>query len=847
MSERCLTAAEALKKKGNAAHKRGEFHLAAQLYGEAIHAAAGHSEILRLLHSNRSASFLAAGQASDAISEANLCIAADSSWAKGHYRLGKALEVIGLVQDALSAFKDALALMPEDAELSTAVSNCMAIVATKETVPAARCDDKASLPSGKADSRVRNPNYQKMAIAHAKVLIDAGDWQTLRETFCPIGYNLADGCEHAPEPEVLRMVVCSSQHLDYLASCIRDPLHELHHCALQIMFQCALWSAELTVCISKSESVVAAMAESLRLAPCLDRSWGTAEWDQWALLLRLCRKGKSSRLETSFCKYRLCDVIAAVLSELARHGDTFIPKYVSGRRLALWHIPLEIWACFASDRQSTAFSKVFVSDNFLSRRLGVTVCLILKELDSKGYSGLVDSSCVNSDFLLIMDGISHMVLGSILPPLVREQVQSNSLLAAYAKGEFRKAVIAKDSSTGEDIESSRWYEHEDISLPWSPHLLAKLRQFLSEKGSAWTHYMECPGRVQSSEQAQAHDVSAWPFNHEQGHCANCGMPPPKGHKLKSCQVCQAIKYCGKQCSHQHWHIHKMQCTGMSPSGISTNAQQIFKSSVKLEIGCTVQVQNLTCDTSFNDRLGTLAAFRIAGSDLAQVVLKGSRESLAISVDNLVVIKGPPFLGDHEAAPPIPDDDVWENIRTALAWAEKSGSSVKVRSVKGVGIVVQTSGTKDFERPDIKARIEFLQHCVHERALLSTKCSDNMVSKSAYLAYNRKNVSAPKGKSSFDWWDDGTPQKVQQQLSEHTFEVKADWTCRGTGFSDFRLFDHALGKLSAKKTRQRRQTRFKEWFTSGQCAACQFRNLETVPVFVMEDEVWKMCHAPQSVA
>ncbi len=40
------------------------------------------------------------------------------------------------------------------------------------------------------------------------------------------------------------------------------------------------------------------------------------------------------------------------------------------------------------------------------------------------------------------------------------------------------------------------------------------------------------------------------------------------------------------------------------------------------------------------------------------------------------------------------------------------------------------------------------------------------------------------------------------------------TCQGSGYAEFALFDHALGRHSEKKRRQHRAARFKEWYVPG---------------------------------
>jgi tetratricopeptide (TPR) repeat protein len=115
-------AAECLREQGSKAFATKEYEEALRCYS---HALVGLPSDPKLL-SNLSATHLALRQIPQAVEAARRCVRADSTWAKGFYRLGAALQLAGNLHDAFAAFRQALTLEPANAHLRERVSSLQA-------------------------------------------------------------------------------------------------------------------------------------------------------------------------------------------------------------------------------------------------------------------------------------------------------------------------------------------------------------------------------------------------------------------------------------------------------------------------------------------------------------------------------------------------------------------------------------------------------------------------------------------------------------------------------------------------------------------------------------------------
>lgn len=106
--------AEALKQQGNAAVAARKLPRAVELFTEALAA----DPTNHTVYSNRSGVHLDLGDAAAAEADAREAVAHAPQWAKGHFRLGAALEAQGRHDEAARAYGDALALDPGNADLA---------------------------------------------------------------------------------------------------------------------------------------------------------------------------------------------------------------------------------------------------------------------------------------------------------------------------------------------------------------------------------------------------------------------------------------------------------------------------------------------------------------------------------------------------------------------------------------------------------------------------------------------------------------------------------------------------------------------------------------------------------
>jgi len=104
---------------------KGNKHLSAKEFDEAI---AAYTEAINLnpkdhvFFSNRSAAYLSKGDASNALSDGERCVALNAGWAKGYTRKGAALHSLKKYDEAVEAYNAGLAIAPEDAGLKSGLA-----------------------------------------------------------------------------------------------------------------------------------------------------------------------------------------------------------------------------------------------------------------------------------------------------------------------------------------------------------------------------------------------------------------------------------------------------------------------------------------------------------------------------------------------------------------------------------------------------------------------------------------------------------------------------------------------------------------------------------------------------
>ncbi|SJX62428.1 probable STI1-Hsp90 cochaperone [Sporisorium reilianum f. sp. reilianum] len=112
-----------LKAKGNAAFAAKDYQGAIQNYNDAIAAATSPEDNIHVLYSNRSACYAGLRDWSKALDDADACIKANPSFAKGYGRKGAALHGARRLEDAVDAYDAGLKIAPEDAGLKKGLAD----------------------------------------------------------------------------------------------------------------------------------------------------------------------------------------------------------------------------------------------------------------------------------------------------------------------------------------------------------------------------------------------------------------------------------------------------------------------------------------------------------------------------------------------------------------------------------------------------------------------------------------------------------------------------------------------------------------------------------------------------
>lgn len=114
---------DALKAAGNDAVQKGNYAAAVDLYAQALATAdVGKADEIAALHSNCSFAYLKLGQLSQALEEANKCVAATPDWSKGHFRCAEAYFALRDYASAAKAYERASTLSPDDGTVKKRVS-----------------------------------------------------------------------------------------------------------------------------------------------------------------------------------------------------------------------------------------------------------------------------------------------------------------------------------------------------------------------------------------------------------------------------------------------------------------------------------------------------------------------------------------------------------------------------------------------------------------------------------------------------------------------------------------------------------------------------------------------------
>jgi stress-induced-phosphoprotein 1 len=110
------------KERGNTALQSGLHTEAITAYTQAI-ALDGNQHTF---YSNRSVAYLSYDNPSEALNDAETCIAMNPSWPKGWLRKGAALKGLGLYDEAIAAYKEGLGRDPDNAALQSGLEDAEA-------------------------------------------------------------------------------------------------------------------------------------------------------------------------------------------------------------------------------------------------------------------------------------------------------------------------------------------------------------------------------------------------------------------------------------------------------------------------------------------------------------------------------------------------------------------------------------------------------------------------------------------------------------------------------------------------------------------------------------------------
>jgi len=128
VNEKSITEGTKLKESGNKLFRQNQFKDAIEMYSQGISLPDLPDDILAVLYSNRSGTYLKLEKTEknirNASDDAKRAVKAQPTWWKSHYRLGSAYEAKKKLSKALSEYTIALALDPTQVEVSSAISGC---------------------------------------------------------------------------------------------------------------------------------------------------------------------------------------------------------------------------------------------------------------------------------------------------------------------------------------------------------------------------------------------------------------------------------------------------------------------------------------------------------------------------------------------------------------------------------------------------------------------------------------------------------------------------------------------------------------------------------------------------
>jgi stress-induced-phosphoprotein 1 len=113
-----MSTADAFKAEGNKALTEKRYDEAITAYTKAIELSPND----HVFYSNRSAAYLSKGDAEAALSDGEMCVKLNPSFAKGHGRIGAAYHKMGMYAEAVNTYESGLTVCPDDASLKASLA-----------------------------------------------------------------------------------------------------------------------------------------------------------------------------------------------------------------------------------------------------------------------------------------------------------------------------------------------------------------------------------------------------------------------------------------------------------------------------------------------------------------------------------------------------------------------------------------------------------------------------------------------------------------------------------------------------------------------------------------------------
>jgi tetratricopeptide (TPR) repeat protein len=155
-----------LKDKGNALFEQGDSAGASAVYTEALsYCTEDDREIKRILHSNRSAARLKAGDAEGALKDSEICLVLGPSWSKGYARRAAALFRLGRFQDAAKSYEQALLGDPFNVSLQDGLAKAKLAAADPSAAERIRQEASQAAARLKEDNNSKTPQKKDVLAA----------------------------------------------------------------------------------------------------------------------------------------------------------------------------------------------------------------------------------------------------------------------------------------------------------------------------------------------------------------------------------------------------------------------------------------------------------------------------------------------------------------------------------------------------------------------------------------------------------------------------------------------------------------------------------------------------------